>query len=117
MNADLANIPQEISRANQHDIQILWMDGHISVFPARSLRLDCACAACVHEMTGARLLNPLSIPADVHPQKIVPVGRYAIQIFWSDLHSTGIYTYDRLRALCPCSRCSSGRAEAPPTRP
>jgi DUF971 family protein len=27
------------------------------------------------------------------------VGRYAMQIAWSDGHSTGIYTWERLRDL------------------
>jgi DUF971 family protein len=35
----------------------------------------------------------------VHPLKIEPVGRYAIQIDWSDGHSTGIYPFRRLREL------------------
>ena len=39
------------------------------------------------------------MPEDVHPLKIQPVGRYAIQIDWSDGHSTGIYSFSRLRAL------------------
>ena len=42
---------------------------------------------------------PASVPADVRPQKIEAVGRYALQIEWSDGHNTGIYPYDRLRAL------------------
>jgi DUF971 family protein len=28
------------------------------------------------------------------------VGRYAVQIDWSDGHSTGMYHFDRLRDLC-----------------
>jgi len=39
------------------------------------------------------------VPADVHPLRIEPVGRYAIQIAWSDGHDTGIYPYRRLREL------------------
>ena len=35
-----------------------------------------------------------------------PVGNYAIRINWSDGHSSGIYSYDHLRAICPCSECS-----------
>jgi len=39
------------------------------------------------------------VPADVHPLQIRPVGRYAIQIDWSDGHQSGIYPFRRLRGL------------------
>jgi DUF971 family protein len=35
-----------------------------------------------------------------------PVGAYAIRIHWSDGHNTGIYSFDHLRAICPCPECS-----------
>jgi DUF971 family protein len=50
-------------------------------------------------MTGVRRLQESSLPKDVHPEAIHPVGRYAIQIYYSDGHSTGIYTWEKLRAL------------------
>jgi len=91
--------PVEIGRANQHDIKILWKDGPEVVYPARLLRLQCPCAHCVEELTGRRLLRESSIAEDVHPVGIDPVGRYAIQIFWSDGHRTGLYTWERLFGL------------------
>lgn len=36
------------------------------------------------------------------------VGSYAISIQWEDGHSTGIYNWDYLRALCSCNECQSG---------
>lgn len=33
------------------------------------------------------------------------VGAYALQFFWSDGHATGIYTWEMLRAACPCPIC------------
>ncbi len=33
------------------------------------------------------------------------VGRYAVNIQWSDGHDTGIYSYQTLRELCPCAEC------------
>jgi len=53
----------------------------------------------VDEWTRERTLDPASVPEDVHPLSIQSVGRYAIQINWSDGHSTGLYTYQRLRAM------------------
>jgi DUF971 family protein len=43
------------------------------------------------------------------------VGAYGLRINWSDGHSTGIYTFERLLAGCPCARCAthdSGREPA-----
>ena len=91
--------PLEIGRANKHDVKIRWNDGTEAVYPARLLRLECPCAVCVDELTGRRTLQPAAIPDDVHPAGIEPVGRYAIQIYWSDGHSTGLYTWERLHAL------------------
>jgi hypothetical protein len=39
-------------------------------------------------------------------QKATPVGNYAIQFDYSDGHSTGIYSYDYLRTMCPCEDCA-----------
>ena len=97
-------IPIEIGRANQHDVRITWQDGHVSVYPARELRLACPCAGCVDEMTGQLRVLPTNVPQDAHPLKIDLVGRYAISIQWSDGHNTGIYAFDKLRKLCPCCK-------------
>jgi DUF971 family protein len=33
------------------------------------------------------------------------VGNYAIRIMWSDGHSTGIYSFEHFRKICPCPEC------------
>ena len=71
----------------------------MALYPSRMLRLACPCAACVDERTGAGRLDPASVPADVQPLRISGVGRYGIQIHWSDGHDTGIYPFRRLREL------------------
>jgi DUF971 family protein len=41
------------------------------------------------------------------------VGNYALQIDFSDGHTTGIYSYDYLRTICPCDECAKAfRAQA-----
>jgi ATP-binding protein involved in chromosome partitioning len=35
----------------------------------------------------------------VIPRTITSVGNYAIQVNWSDGHSTGIYSFESLRAF------------------
>ena len=40
---------------------------------------------------------------------VEPVGSYAIRIHWNDGHSTGIYSFDHLRKICPCPECQALR--------
>ena len=91
--------PTDIRQAGPARLAIRWADGHESVFDVRELRLACACASCIDERSGDARLDPASVPEDVRPLSIEPVGRYAIQINWSDGHSTGIYPFRRLREL------------------
>ena len=94
-----AHTPSAIRQAGPDALAITWQDGHESVYPVRALRLACSCAVCVDEWTGEDRLDPSSVPEDVRPVKIEPVGRYALQIRWSDGHETGIYPFRRLREL------------------
>jgi ATP-binding protein involved in chromosome partitioning len=104
-------VPTEIGQDGARVLAIRWADGHESRYDVRRLRLACGCAECVDEWSGGVRLDPESVPADVRPLRIQPVGRYAIQIEWSDGHSTGIYPFRRLRELCECAACA-GRIEA-----
>jgi ATP-binding protein involved in chromosome partitioning len=88
-----------IRQSGPRELAIDWADGGESRFPVRELRLACGCAHCVDEWTGAERLDPDSVPEDVHPVKVESVGRYAIQIEWSDGHASGIYPFARLREL------------------
>jgi DUF971 family protein len=97
--------PTAIGQAGPRALRIAWADGHESVYAVRSLRLACGCAACVDEWSGENRLDEAAVPPDVHPLHIQPVGRYAIQIDWSDGHATGIYPFRRLRELCDCAVC------------
>lgn len=82
-------------------IRIEWADNAAFTFPASWIRFHCACAHCVDEWAGTRLVDPTTIPADIRPKKATPVGNYAVQIVWSDGHDTGYYGYDSLRAIPP----------------
>ena len=102
--------PVEIRRVENREVHILWADGHQTVFTNKYLRENCPCAGCVHEFTGERILRPESVRPDVRAENISLVGRYAVQFRWSDGHSTGIYSFDKLRAECPCESCRAGGA-------
>jgi DUF971 family protein len=75
---------------------LLWEDGHQTVLAAERLRAECPCAAC-RERTAP--------PPAVRIVRCEPVGRYALQILWSDGHGTGIHPYRVLRAACTCLHC------------
>ena len=105
--------PEEVEKNPDGSIRIKWADGHEGVYEARYLRLQCHCAACIEEWTGKQIVSPEGIPEDILPVRINPVGQYALQIEWSDGHSTGIYTFDLLRSLCPCETCQTEQRQAP----
>jgi ATP-binding protein involved in chromosome partitioning len=94
-----ATTPTKIAQAGPRTLAITWADGIESAYDVRELRLACGCAQCVDEWSGAGRLDPAAVPEDVHPLRIEPVGRYAIQIAWSDGHASGIYPFRRLREL------------------
>jgi DUF971 family protein len=96
--------PTTIKRLGQESIDILWNDGHRSLYPNRYLRDNCPCAGCRENKPG-RALPILGSPGELYPVQIGVVGRYAISIQWSDRHDTGIYSYETLRQLCPCAQC------------
>ena len=98
-STDEAFLPTEIAQAGPRRLAIRWADGARSEYDVRQLRLACGCATCVDEWTGEGRLDPASVPEDVRPLQIRPVGRYAIAIEWSDGHTTGIYPFRRLREL------------------
>jgi ATP-binding protein involved in chromosome partitioning len=86
-------------------LRVEWADGHRSEYRFDYLRNNCPCAVCVDEWTGKRKSLPMMLPPDFRPLSINPVGNYAVQIPWSDGHSTGIYSFRRLRDLCTCEIC------------
>ncbi len=108
------NDPEHIAISKSRGIQIDWNDGHHSDYGLGYLRDECPCASC----TGAHGTEPQKTnyaSPDANPfqmfkpaikmTNVEPVGNYAVQIFWNDGHSTGIYSYDHLRKICPCAVC------------
>jgi DUF971 family protein len=78
---------------------ITWDDGLRTESSYHETRAQCPCAACVEEWTGKRVVDPSQIPEDIAPVEVSPVGNYALSIVWSDGHSTGIYSWQTLRAI------------------
>lgn len=89
-----------------------WQDDHESLIPLDTVRQHCPCAECRHLREQNATADPLRVlPANLaqpstEPIGVQAVGLYALQIFWSDGHQTGIYPWGLLRALCPCRACT-----------
>lgn len=102
-------------RGEGNTLAVEWSDTHHSAYPYQYLRDHCPCATCTGNGREAapRPATPGTLPIYGTPlkaEKAELVGRYAVQIFWSDGHSTGIYTFNYLRELCPCAQCEAARA-------
>jgi len=98
-------------------VDITWADGHSSHYDFAYLRDECPCATCNDERIKKAELQstaPGFASSPVLPmfkpkpraQSATQVGGYAIQFLFSDGHSTGIYSYDHLRNICPCADCA-----------
>jgi DUF971 family protein len=96
-------------------VDITWSDGHVSHYDFHYLRDLCPCAACSDDRrkrAELALRAPASGPATLPIFKPKPkarsaeaVGQYAIKIDFTDGHSTGIYSFEYLREICPCDAC------------
>ena len=100
--------PTRIAQHDDRTLVIEWADGAQSLLDVRDLRLACACAECVDEWSGEVHRAKDRVPQDIAPIGIQSGGRYAIQIDWSDGHTTGIYPFERLRKLAPLSNTTPG---------
>ncbi len=93
-------MPVEIIGLGKPTVQIVWSDepGDTDTWGARELRLRCTCAYCQSEVTGARILDPASVPEDVTVTDMSLVGNYGLAVHFSDGHTTGIYRFRELHA-------------------
>ena len=76
--------------------ELTYPNGKIIEIEPFELRYMCRCAECVSENTGERMIKREDIDPDVYPTEILPVGRYAASVKWSDNHCSSIYPYDYL---------------------
>jgi len=95
-------------------VDITWADGHASHYDFAYLREECPCATCNDERgkkeAFAAAANTFPALPMFKPkpsaQAATVVGNYAVQISFTDGHSTGIYSYEHLRSICPCPECA-----------
>ena len=97
------------------EMTVTWNDGHSSRYSFSLLRYGCPCAECRgghDKMGGAPPPEVFFMPVEDSPKtrllKVEAIGAYGITIEWEDGHNFGIFTWDYLRALCPCDECRLG---------
>jgi DUF971 family protein len=98
-------------------VDIVWSDGHHSHYEFPYLRDECPCATCDDQRrkkaaapvqsagTASSSVLPMYKPK-LKARAAKSLGNYALQIDFTDGHSTGIYSYDFLRTICPCEECA-----------
>ena len=100
--------PKKVDISLSRGVEIVWEDGHVSHYALDYLRRRCPCATCRAAPQAA-----IAEPANPFPMykpapkltNVETVGRYAVRLFWADGHSTGLYSFDYLREICPCAEC------------
>lgn len=98
--------PVEVEyKSAHHALHMTFSDDHVSVFPTHYLRGYCPCAHCQGHSGGPAKWNPSTSLRQIEVEDVQPVGNYALAITWGDGHDSGIYSFQKLRELCPCPEC------------
>jgi prepilin-type processing-associated H-X9-DG protein len=100
--------PVTVDVERERGVTITWADGHVSPFDLESLRVSCQCAEC----RGLREAGGVAWPGAGAPRPLrietaAQVGNWGLNLHWNDGHTTGIYTWELLRAWCPCPICDA----------
>lgn len=93
------------------ELALSWKDGSESYLKLQAVRRLCPCASCAGERDlFGRIAKPPQKPyvaASFEVAATTPIGGYAVQIFWKDGHSDGLYPWAKLKEW----------ADAPPELP
>ena len=84
------------------DLALAFEGGEEIYLALDLLRRACPCAACQGEPDAlGRVVRPVRQigPRGFELLRSEAVGGYALQLFWADGHSTGIYSYSYLQKL------------------
>ena len=78
-------------------LEVRYANGRQFLLPAEFLRVYSPSA----EVRGHGLSEPMLVPGkrDVKIEHVVPVGRYAVRLVFSDGHDTGLFSWDALWEL------------------
>lgn len=92
----MSNAPKTLRLKSQGtQLQVEFSDTDLYLFHAEFLRVFSPSA----EVMGHGQAEPQLVGGkqEVAIKQIVPVGRYAVRLVYSDGHDTGLYTWDTLR--------------------
>lgn len=84
------------------ELAVAFGDGAEVFLSLELLRRACPCAACQGEPDAlGRVIRPDVKIGEYgfELRRMEQVGGYALQLFWGDGHSTGIYSFDYLKRL------------------
>lgn len=76
-------------------LRLDWDNGRKQSLSAAFLRSQCPCETC-------KLQKPRPAPADfpgLSVERFDPVGRYALQLYFSDGHRHGAFSFDLLQTF------------------
>lgn len=90
---------RSIRQKDLHRFTIEWSDGKITDHRLSDLQRRCTCAHCRDERTGKSLVDPSMIDDNVQALRIVSVGNYALQVYFTEGCSKGIYPFWLLRQM------------------
>ncbi|HAR44161.1 MAG TPA: hypothetical protein DCS07_16275 [Bdellovibrionales bacterium] len=96
----MALSPTQIEPFSTTEMLVAWNNGEKYAVSYVELRFYCPCAGCVDENTGQRTIQRTSINPEVRTTDATLVGRYAVQLSFSDGHTTGIFSFDHLLEIC-----------------
>jgi DUF971 family protein len=84
------------------ELALAWSDGAETFFPLETLRRNCPCAVCQGE---ADVMGHVERPERTFTaqsftlRQVQNIGGYALQPYWADGHSSGLYSFRYLREL------------------
>ena len=94
------------------ELALKWSDGSESYVALEHLRRACPCAGCRGEVdVMGNLHRGPEIPLTAESFQLIrvlPLGNYALQPFWADGHSSGLFSMDYLRALAQGEDATGG---------
>jgi DUF971 family protein len=97
VTADRAPSGVDVDREN--GVTLTWPDGSTATYGLEELRVNCPCAEC-------RGLRERDLPVWPKPSSPLPlrvedaelIGAWGLTLTWNDGHSTGIFSWEILRA-------------------
>ena len=86
-------------------LALKWEGGNEQFIELEKLRKACPCAPCAGEIDvlGQMHKGPDAVlnEASFQVNQLQLIGGYAVQVFWKDGHSTGLYSFDLLQQMRP----------------